>query len=270
MCIRDRYLSGFLIGLGMGGVVGASTLGVAMFSLVAPEGHLKEFTAMVPVVNCVSSLATVSVYMQQADWGLVKRMWPWILLGILLGTAILPILHESQLRRLTSIVYGVILAQRLVEKGSELGVLATISQKLLGTRATTPKDPEQVKAERMRFYKQWWVGAAVSVLCGVVTVVTNNSGPIFNIYLLACGLDMDQFVASRSVMMSGKNVAKAVARLATGGLTGRVLLHGLCVGVLSYLGIQVAKPIKARTSVEFYTYFTWAVLLYTAVKMWSL
>ena len=69
-----QYLSGLLIGLGVGGVVGASTLGVAMFSLVAPEGHLREFAAVVPVVNCLGNLATVSVYFKHADWKALRKM----------------------------------------------------------------------------------------------------------------------------------------------------------------------------------------------------
>lgn len=258
--LRYQYLSGLLVGLGMGGVVGASTLGVAMFSLVAPEGHLKEFTAMVPVVNCVSSVATVSVYLQHANWSLVLRMWPWIMVGIAAGTQILPLLEEAALRRLTSVVYGLILLQRLVEKSVEKG--------LFGASATEV-DPVKQKQVSMEFYNQYWFSSCVATFCGIVTVVTNNSGPIFNIYLLACGLDMDGFVASRSVMMAGKNLAKVIARLCMGGLTVRVMLHGLTVGSLAFIGIQLAKPIKARTSTEFYTYFTWAVLLYTAVKMWD-
>ena len=258
--LRYQYLSGLLVGLGMGGVVGASTLGVAMFSLVAPEGHLKEFTAMVPVVNCVSSVATVSVYLKHANWNLVFRMWPWIMVGIAAGTQILPLLDEASLRRLTSVVYGLILLQRIVEKASEMGAFGA---------KVVDADPVKQKQARVEYYNQYWLSSCVATFCGIVTVVTNNSGPIFNIYLLACGLDMDSFVASRSVMMAGKNLAKVLARLAMGGLTVRVMLHGLTVGSLAFIGIQLAKPIKARTSTEFYTYFTWAVLLYTAVKMWD-
>ena len=36
------------------------------------------------------------------------------------------------------------------------------------------------------------------------------------------------------------------------------------------VGIQIAKPLKKRTSPEFYKYFTWCVLAYTSVKMWLL
>lgn len=107
----------------------------------------------------------------------------------------------------------------------------------------------------------------VSVACGIITVVTNNSGAIFNIYLLSCGLDMNQFVASRGVMMAGKNVAKVLARGLAGGISAPVALHGAQIGLATFVGIQLAKPIKARTSPLFYKYFTMCVLLYTCVSM---
>ena len=44
--------------------------------------------------------------------------------------------------------------------------------------------------------------------------------------------------------------------------------HGLQIGVMCLVGIQCAKPIKDRTSPQLYKFFTWGVLLYTAVKMW--
>ena len=43
------------------------------------------------------------------------------------------------------------------------------------------------------------------VVCGIITVVTNNSGPIFNIYLLACGLDMNQARVSNRVRVGVRN-----------------------------------------------------------------
>jgi len=267
-----QYLSGLLIGMGVGGVVGASTLGVAMFSLVAPEGHLKDFTAVVPVVNCVSNIATISVYVQHADYKLCMRMWPFILFGIVIGTGLLPHIPEDKLRRLTSVVYGCILIQRLYEKAMEVRAARAneADNKKNDKKIDGGSDSEvAIKAERERYYNQAWVSATVSIMCGVITVITNNSGPIFNIYLLACGLNMDQFVASRAVMMAGKNVAKVGARFLAGGLSWQVVVHGLTIGSMAFIGVQVAKPIKARTSPECYVYFTWCVLAYTCVKMWD-
>jgi len=243
--------------MGTGGVVGASTLGVAMFSLLAPEGHLNAFTAVVPVVNCMSNFSTVSVYVKHASWKVCMRMWPFILLGIVAGQLLLPWIPEPMLRRLTSVIYGVVLLQRVTEKLMEQR-----------QRSNTEIEDSEVTEQRNKLYQSLPMTVFVSVLCGVITVVTNNSGPIFNIYLLACGLNMDQFVATRSVIMAGKNVAKVAARVAAGGLPLPVFFHGIQVGLLCLIGIQVAKPIKRRTSTEFYTYFTWCVLLYTCVRMW--
>jgi len=255
-----QYLSGFLIGLGNGGVVGASTLGVALFSIYAPDGTLKEMTAIVPVVNCVSNLATVAVYIKHANWDLCWRMWPLILFGIVLGNLLLPYIPEAQLRALTSFVYGGLLVQRLVEKVRDYYKTEGDSLK--------EKDPAKAKEERIAFYNTMPVCAAFAVVCGVITVITNNSGPIFNIYLLSTGLNMDQFVASRAVMMAGKNVAKVIASFATGRLSWNVFLHGAQVGAVALLGLQAAKPIKRNTATWFYEYATYVILVYVCVKMW--
>ena len=112
------------------------------------------------------------------------------------------------------------------------------------------------------------MAAAISILCGLLTVLTNNSGPIFNIYLLNCGLSMNQFVATRAVLMAGKNVAKVGARLDWSPARSpcpvrQAIIHGLQIGVMCLVGIQCAKPIKDRTSPQLYKFFTWGVLLYT-------
>ncbi|KAK7241964.1 Glycosyl hydrolase family 7 [Aureococcus anophagefferens] len=119
-----QYLSGFLIGCGVGGVVGASTLGVAMFSLIAPVGSLKAFTAVVPVVNCCANL----------------------------GHHLLRV------------------ASNFAESGAKR------ARRRRRRRTTTSATAAAVKAENEAFYGQIWVAAGVSILCGVLAVITNNSG----------------------------------------------------------------------------------------------
>jgi uncharacterized membrane protein YfcA len=214
-------------------------------------------------------LGTISVYVQHADWAMCKKIWPFTGLGIGLGTYLLPVIEEQHLRKLTSVVYALVLAQSVSAKLAE-------RRKAAAAAAAAKKDDDlaataaAVKAENEAFYGQIWVAACVSILCGVLTVITNNSGPIYNIYLLNCGLTMNQFVATRSIIMAGKNVAKVAARVVAGGIPGQVVVHGAQIGLVCLVGIQAAKPIKARTSPEFYKYFTWGVLAYTSGKMWLL
>ena len=108
VAVARQYLSGFLIGCGVGGVVGASTLGVAMFSLSAPTGELKNFTAVVPVVNCCANVGTVLQYSKHANRSICMKMWPFIVLGICVGTWLLPRIDEASLRKFTSVVYALV------------------------------------------------------------------------------------------------------------------------------------------------------------------
>lgn len=253
-----QYLSGLLIGMGVGGVVGASTLGVAIHTLIAPHGYLREFTAVIPVVNCCANIAAVSSYFGHAEWRTVYRMLPMVAFGIVIGQVLLPLLAENVLRKVTSTVYALVLVQQLYEKYTERA-----------RKIHADADTEQKAAgDKAMFYRQLWVSSVVSVTCGILTVICNNSGPVFNVYLLSIGFSMDQFVATRSTLMAGKNIAKVVSRAAAGGLPSHVAIHGLKLGALCCAGIWVAKPIKARTSTTFYKYFTWCVLAYTSVKMW--
>mmetsp|Transcript_33915 Transcript_33915/g.116689 ORF Transcript_33915/g.116689 Transcript_33915/m.116689 type:complete len:82 (+) Transcript_33915:127-372(+) len=79
---------------------------------------------------------------------------------------------------------------------------------------------------------------------------------------------MDQFVATRAVLMAGKNVAKVGARACAGDLPMATFALGCKIGAACAAGILLARPIKSRTSPQAYKYFTWCVLAYTAVKMW--
>merc|ERR1719409_280702 len=47
-----------------------------MFSLSAPTGELKNFTAVVPVVNCCANVGTVLQYSKHANRSICMKMWP--------------------------------------------------------------------------------------------------------------------------------------------------------------------------------------------------
>merc|ERR1719240_59299 len=55
-----------------------------MFSLSAPTGELKNFTAVVPVVNCCANVGTVIQYSKHANRSICMKMWPFIVCGQLL------------------------------------------------------------------------------------------------------------------------------------------------------------------------------------------
>lgn len=69
-----QCLCSLLVGLGMGGLAGSSTLGVAVFALASPQGYLCQYTAVVPVVCACCSAAVVGVYLEHASWSKCFQM----------------------------------------------------------------------------------------------------------------------------------------------------------------------------------------------------
>ena len=69
-----QCLCSLLVGLGMGGLAGSSTLGVAVFALASPQGYLCQYNAVVPIVCACCSAAVVGVYLEHASWSKCFQM----------------------------------------------------------------------------------------------------------------------------------------------------------------------------------------------------
>ncbi len=69
-----QCLCSLLVGLGMGGLAGSSTLGVAVFALASPQGYLCQYNAVVPIVCACCSATVVGVYLEHASWAKCFQM----------------------------------------------------------------------------------------------------------------------------------------------------------------------------------------------------
>eukprot|EP00928_Gymnodinium_smaydae_P089514 TRINITY_DN73474_c0_g1_i1.p1 TRINITY_DN73474_c0_g1~~TRINITY_DN73474_c0_g1_i1.p1 ORF type:complete len:302 (+),score=26.24 TRINITY_DN73474_c0_g1_i1:78-908(+) len=259
--ITLQAVNAFLIGVGMGGMPGASTLGVAMFPVIAPDGYVKQFLAVVPVICLCSSSSTVIFNHGGAVWSKVKQMAIPLLIGIGLGTLSLPLFNDTMLKRTIALTYALLLAQRFYEQ----------YQTFKATRAKK-NDDKSVKFDVEASYA-WYnsdvVAWSAALFCGWITVVANSSGPIFNIYLLACGYNMDQFVGTRAVFMATNNFCTVVSRFMSGSLNVTLILHGVKIGMCCVVGVLAGKPIKKRLSPAWYEYLTYFSLSSSIYKLVS-
>jgi len=291
-----QALNAFLIGLGMGGCPGASTLGVAMFPVIAPEGYVKQFLAVVPVICLCSSSSTLIFNYKGAMWSKVKQMAAFLILGIGLGVVSLPFFSDRGLKKTIAATYATLLAQRLYEqyqkykanqakknddltasKSQRKGTAKSSpptkgtasSNKTGSVRASSPPPLEFTKDEKSevdpvkateQLYDSNTVAWPAALFCGWITVVANSSGPIFNIYLLACGYNMDQFVATRAVFMATNNFCTVVSRALSGSLNQPLILHGVMIGVVCVFGVLAGKPLKKIMNPAWYEYLTYISL----------
>ena len=96
-------------------------------------------------------------------------------------------------------------------------------------KPATARALKEAQQRKAKTYNTWYVSGAVASFCGWITIIANASGPIFDVYLLSCGLSMDQFVSTRGVFMLGSNMFKVISRLMNGSITIPMLYHGITV-----------------------------------------
>ena len=163
--------STFLIGLSKTGIAGLGILSVTLFSVVMPA---RESVGLVLVLLICADVVAVTTYRRHAVWSHLWRLFPWTILGVVLGRFAMGHVDESQFRRLI----GVILVAM---------VLLQFWEKIKKINADT--------AEKKEKHSLWYVGT-MGILAGFTTMVANAAGPIMILYLLATGLPKMEFIGT--------------------------------------------------------------------------
>lgn len=87
-------------------------------------------------------------------------------------------------------------------------------------------------------------GAAVGLIGGASTILTNSMGPILNVYLLAVQrLTPTSYVGTRAVFFCFINLGKLPLRVASGTLGWPMMPLAAVLGLVSVVGVVCAKPI---------------------------
>ena len=150
----------FITGLAKTGAAGLGVLSVALFANALPA---RDSTgALLPLLLC-ADLFGVAFYRKHAEWSHLWKLFPWVVLGILLGCFALYQLSNTQSQR----TIGVIL----------LGMIV-----LQIWRQRQPGD----LASRLP-HTSWFV-ALTGITAGFATMTANAAGPLMTLYLLAIGL----------------------------------------------------------------------------------
>jgi len=159
-------LCGFLTGFSKTGVPG---LGLIVAPLMAWIFPARVSTALVLPALIIADVMTVAYYRRHAVWSHLIRLIPWVVIGIVAGWRILAVIGDAQLKTIISAIVFVILG------------LNALMWTRLGNVPT-----------------KWWFAAIMGVLAGVTTMLANAAGPIMTLYLLAMGLNKNEFIGTGS------------------------------------------------------------------------
>lgn len=232
-------LGALIIGYSKTALGGLGVVAVAIFATVLPA---KESTAAILTILIVGDAIACWHYRRDPDWGLIRRLLPAVIPGLLLGTLFLRAVDDDTLRRSIGGVLLVLLALQL-----------WVKWRSTDTESTTHRHPAAA----------WGAGSAM----GFTTMTANAAGPVMTLYLSAAGIEKRRFVGTSAWFFLIVNLAKVPFSI------GLELMHPVDVTralVLSpavlaggLLGYATVRLISQRT-------FDVAVLLASALAAGAL
>lgn len=163
-------LGALLIGLSKTGIAGLGVFAVAIFALILPA---RESVGVVLPILIAGDIVAVSTFHRHALWSHLWRLFPWAVVGILLGYFALDRVDNRQMEKLI----GAIL------------VLLVVIQFWRSRSRDDSLDVERVP------HNLWFV-AVVGIVAGFTTMVANAAGPIMILYLLAMRLPKMEFIGT--------------------------------------------------------------------------
>jgi uncharacterized membrane protein YfcA len=217
-----------LAGFSKTAISGAGALTAATFALVLPARVSTGL--LLPLLIC-GDVIGVSIYRRSANWRLMLRLMPWVLLGIGTGVIFLDRVRGNQAMRVS---IGVMI----------LIVLAT--QLVVGGRLRERLTPTGGRPTGL----QHLAAALAGVGVGFSTMVANAAGSIMTVYLLLSGVVMLEFLGTGAVFFMIVNLIKLPFSIRLGLIDfasvrlDLALLPALAVGCA--LGVVLIRRIQQQ------------------------
>nr|NLD41481.1 sulfite exporter TauE/SafE family protein [Actinomycetales bacterium] len=213
----------FIVGTSKTSVGGFGVIAVMLFALVMPA---KESTAAVLLLLILGDIVAVWRYRKHGDWGLLLRLMPYVVPGIVLGALFIRAVDDEVLRR----SIGAILA---------VFVVLQIIQRFRATRSV--RAPRERRGELL-------AAAGYGTAAGFTTMTANAAGPVMTMYLLAVGVDKKAFVGTNAWYFLIVNLTKVPFSAALGLFPESTLRLAVVLAPVVLLGTWVGTRITNRIS----------------------
>lgn len=167
----------FLLGLSKSGIKGIGIIIVVILAFVF--GEKASTGILLPMLICADIFAVI-YYNRHAQWDIIKKLIPWMIVGVLVGVWVGNDVSEVIFKRLMAII---IIASVII-------MFYTENKK--STKVPTNK----------------LFSTGTGFLAGFTTMIGNLAGPISNIYFLAMRFPKNEFIGTAAWLFFIINVFK--------------------------------------------------------------
>lgn len=208
----------FVIGISKAGIKGIAIINVTLMALAFGA---KESTGLVVPLLVLGDAFAVIYYNRHAQWKYIIAFLPWMIMGILIGTAI-----------------GKDLPETIFKIGMAIIILGTVIMMYWWDRKKSKNVPTH-----------WAFAGFIGTMAGITTMIGNLAGAFSNIYFLAMRLPKNEFIGTAAWLFFIVNIFKLPFHIFIWKtitpetlLINLKLVPGIILGII--VGIRLVKLIK--------------------------
>jgi len=248
-------LAAVLVGFAKTAIGGAASISVAAFAALLPARQ--STGVLLPLLICGDVMA-VSIYRRHANWPLLLRLFPWVGVGLCVGTAFVKYVDDTVMRHTIGAILLVIVVLQLTTRrrtATNRTAVPTPASDKAGSVPTAASPGEDVPAVNRtatavpRTPRRRGLAGAAGILTGFATMVANAAGPIMTVYLFLSGTEMLTFLGTSAWFFFVINLVKlpfsaALGLLAPVSLRLDLLLAPAVVagGTIGALTVRRLRP----------------------------
>lgn len=170
-------MAAFILGFSKSGIKGIGIIIILILAFVFGE---KSSTGMLLPMLISADIVAVNYYNRHAQWRLIKKLLPTMVIGVLVGVWVGDYISEVTFKRVMALI-----------------IVSSIAVMWYFEKLKTQPVPEGK-----------WFSNLAGFLAGFTTMIGNLAGPISNIYFLAMRLPKNEFIGTAAWLFFIINVFK--------------------------------------------------------------
>jgi len=228
---------GLLIGMSKAGVHGAGMIAVPILAIIFGGRHSSGI--MLPLL-IMADVFGVIYYHRHTQWSHLKKLLPYALVGIILGTWIGDFINDDVFKLIMGIIIFI-----------SLGIMLYL---------------EGRKSEDIPNHPAFAI--STGIVGGFTTMVGNLAGSVMALYLLSVRLPKNQFIGTAAWFFLAVNVAKVPFHVVVWKtIDWNTLWLDLCFLPIIALGVVFGIQIVKRIKEQWYRYFIMIMTAAAAIVM---
>ncbi len=218
-------LAACAVGLSKSGMPAFGPIPSALFATVLPA---KASTGAVLGLLLIGDLIAVRLYHAHADWKILRRLIPSVIVGVLLGVVVLWFADDATVRRIIGAILVLLVALRVT---------------LLARARRTAAEPRPIRPGLAHVF---------GPLGGFTTMVANAAGPVLSLYFIASRLPVQAVLGTAAWFFLLVNAFKVPFSVGLGLMTPESLLLNLVLVPALALGAVIGWRVARRISAAWF------------------